>query len=275
MSNKVSIEGIEIEFPARPAVLAKLTAELETEQPDLRHVSELVNDDLGLAAEIVRTANSPYFGVSGRIDSVQQAINFLGLSQVFSLVTGVMLRRVFPRNDPLMDELWDNSAKRAAIMALLARKAALPADRAYTVGLFQDCGVVVLAALSPNYRLTWQQICWLPDATLEERSENAIDHPTISASLVQQWGLSDEIEYAVRMHHEIERLEASGASVASGASERTRGLVALSVLANFVLARAQSQNASLWKDSFGRAAAMLNVALPVAQTWAEQATSLL
>ena len=86
------------------------------------------------------------------------------------------------------------------------------------------------------------------------------------------WGLSDEIEHAVRMHHEIERLEASGAS---GASERTRGLVALSVLANFVLARAQSQNASLWKDSFGRAAAMLNVALPVAQTWAEQATSLL
>jgi HD-like signal output (HDOD) protein len=269
MSNTVSIEGIEIEFPARPGVLAKLTAELEAEQPDLRHVSELVNDDLGLAAEIVRTANSPYFGVSGRIDSVQQAINFLGLSQVFSLVTGVMLRRVFPRDDPLMDELWDNSTRRAAIMALLARKAALPADRAYTVGLFQDCGVVVLAALSPNYRLTWQQICWLPDATLEERSENAIDHPTISASLVEQWGLSEEIEHAVRMHHEIDRLEASGMS------ERTRGLVALSVLANFVLARAQSQNASLWKDSCGRAAAMLNVALPVAQTWAEQATSLL
>ena len=269
MANRVTIDGIEIEFPARPGVLAKLTAELESEAPDFRKVSGLVNDDLGMASEVVKSANSPYFGVSGRIDSVQHAITFLGLSHVLSLVTGVMLRRVFPGNDPLMEQLWDNSTTRAAIMAQLARKASQPVDRAYTVGLFQDCGVAVLAALAPDYRLTWERICWLPDATAAERSEHITDHPTLSALLAEQWGLSDEIAQAVRMHHDIDRMDALEAS------ERTRSLVALSVLANFVLARALSQNASLWKGAFSQASNMLNVPLALAQNWVEEASSML
>jgi HD-like signal output (HDOD) protein len=269
VNNKVTIEGIEIEFPARPGVLARLTAELEAEDPDFHSISALVNNDLGLAAAVVRSANSPYFGVSGRIGSVQQAINFLGLSHVFSLVTGVMLRRVFPGNDPLMDELWDNSSTRAAIMARLARNTSVPVDRAYTVGLFQDCGVAVLAMLAPKYRLTWKQIGWLPDATAVERREHHMDHPTLSASMVEQWGLSNEIAQAVRLHHEIDRLDALELS------ERSRSLVALSVLANFVLARALSQHTSLWKASFSLASTMLDVPLAVAQEWAEQASSLL
>jgi HD-like signal output (HDOD) protein len=269
VKNTVTIDGIEIDFPARPGVLARLSAVLETEDPNFHEVSELVNDDLGLAAEVVRSANSPYFGVSGRIASVQQAINFLGLSHVYSLVTGVMLRRVFPGNDQLMDELWDNSTRRAAIMARLARNTAVPVDRAYTVGLFQDCGVAVLAALMPSYRQTWKQTCWLPDATSVERRDHILDHPTISASLVEQWGLSDEIAKAVRRHHDIDRLDAPEIS------ERTRNMVALSVIANFVLARALSQNASLWRTPFSQASAVLKLPLELAQTWAEQASSLL
>jgi len=269
VTNQVTIDGIEIEFPARPGVLAKLTTELEAEDPDFRKVLELVNDDLGLAAEVVRTANSPYFGVSGRIGSVRKAINFLGLSHVFSLVTGVMLRRVFPDDDLLISELWENSTRRATIMARLARNTSVPVDRAYTVGLFQDCGVAVLAALAPNYRLTWNEICWLPDATSVERHDHVLDHPTVSSSLVEQWGLPDEIAIAVRLHHDIDRLDTLKVSA------RACTLVALSAIANFVLARALSQNASLWKVSFSQAATTLNVPLEVAQQWAEEATSLL
>ncbi|HUX26306.1 MAG TPA: HDOD domain-containing protein [Burkholderiales bacterium] len=269
MTNEVTIDGVEIALPARPGVLAELSTELEAEEPDFGKVSALVNSDLGLAAEVVRTANSPYFGVSGRIASVRQAINFLGLSQVFNLVTEVMLRRVFPANDPLMDALWDTSTKRAGLMARLARNTSVPVERAYTAGLFADCGVAVLAELVPNYRLTWQRTRWLPDAPWIERLEHLIDHPAVSASLVEQWGLPEEIAQAVRLHHDIGGLDAPPVPA------RTRSLVALSVLANFVLVQALSQDASLWEAPFSKACAILDVPLMVAQTWAEQASSLL
>lgn len=269
MSDTVTFDEIEFELPARPGVLAELSAELEAADPDFRKVSVLVNNDLGLAAAVVRTANSPYFGVSGRIGSVQHAINFLGLSQVFSLVSGAMLRGAFPENDPLMDELWDISTKRAALMARLARNTPIPPDRAYTVGLFQDCGVAMLAARVSDYRQTWQRTRWLPDAPQTERSEHVTDHPTLGALLVQHWRLPAEIAQAVRFHHEIDKLAALDVFAP------TRSLVALSVLANLVLVQALAQDVAPWEAQLHQAAALLHVSSPIAQTWVEQASSLL
>ena len=268
MTETVSFEDIEFELPARPGVLAALSAELEAEDPDFRKVSALVNTDLGLAAAVVKTANSPYFGVSGRIGSIQHAINFLGLSQVLSLVTGVMLRGAFPDNDPLMDELWDISTQRAALMARLARNTRVPVDRAYTAGLFQDCGVAMLAARVSDYRQTWQRTRWMPDAPAIERREHVTDHPTLSALLVQHWGLPEEIAQAVRFHHEIDRLQSLDVYA------RTRSLVALSVLANFVLVQARSEDASPWEAALDQASTLLGVAPVIVRAWAEQASSL-
>ena len=269
MSEIITFDDIEFELPARPGVLAELSAELEAEDPDFRKVSALVNNDLGLAAAVVKTANSPYFGVSGRIGSVQHAINFLGLSQVFSLVSGAMLRGAFPEHDPLMDELRDISTKRAALMARLARNTTIPPDRAYTVGLFQDCGVAMLAARVSDYRPTWQRTRWLPDAPEREREEHVTDHPTLSALLVQHWRLPPEIAQAVRFHHQIDRLAALDVFAP------TRSLVALSVLANLVLVQALSEDVAPWEAQLNQAAALLHVPQLVAQTWAEQAGSLL
>jgi len=259
----------EFELPARPAVLFELSAEIDAEDPDFRKVSALINKDLGLAAAVVSTAGSPYFGLSGRITSVQQAINFLGLSQVFSLVTGVMLRRVFPEHDPLVEAVWALSATRASLMARLARNTKVPADRAYTTGLFQDCGVILLAVLAPEYRQTWQRTRWLPDAAAVELREHEIDHPTLSALLVESWGLPAEIAQAVKFHHQIDSLAALGLPA------RSRSLVALSVLADFVLVRALTKDASLWEAPFNTASAILEVPPMTSQTWVEQASSLL
>jgi len=232
-------------------------------------VSALINKDLGLASAVVSTANSAYFGVPGRITSVQHAINFLGLSQVFSLVTGVMLRRVFPDNDPLVQAVWDISAKRASLMARLARNTKLPPDRAYTAGLFQDCGVVLLSVLAPDYRETWQRTRWLPDAARIEWDEHEMDHPTLSALLVENWGLPAEIALAVKYHHQIDTLETLDLTA------RSRSLIALSVLADYVLVRALTPDASLWEAEFGIASTMLAVPPMTSQTWVEQASSLL
>ena len=264
MSETAIIDGVEFDLPARPAVLAELSAELESYDPDFRKVSNLVNKDLGLAAAVVRAANSPLFGVSGRIVSVQQAVNFLGLAQVFALITGVMLRRVFPEDDSLIDELWDMSTKRAAIMAQLAHNTLMPADRAYTVGLFQDCGVALLAMRSPHYRGTWARARWAVDAPRIEQREHAADHSRLSATLARHWGFASEIALALAQHHDIDSLDSPEPS-------RVRGFVALSVFANFALAGTSSRDDASWAASLEKAAATFELSPLTAQAWLEQA----
>ena len=268
MTELASIDDLVIELPARPAVLAELTAELESFDPDFRKVSKLINNDIGLAAAVVKTANSPLFGVSGRIVSVQQAINYLGLAQVFSLVTGVMLRRAFPDADPLLDTLWQISSTRAAIMGRLARNTLLAPDRAYTVGLFQDCGVALLATRSKDYRRTWERTRWLPAPLEIEQHEHEIDHATVSAALVRHWGLAGEISQAVEHHHNVDMLDAAQIS-------RTQSLIALSMFANFTLAQTRSQDLSAWAGPVGKAGAIFNLLPAVTQSWIEQASALI
>ena len=70
---------LDIGIPPRPAILDQLGQELRSAEPDFRRISDYVSHDVGLAAGLVKIANSPYFGFRLRARTVLQALNLLGL----------------------------------------------------------------------------------------------------------------------------------------------------------------------------------------------------
>lgn len=52
-----------IDIPPRPQIIDRIRAEMVKEVPCLRRVGQLINADVGLAASLLKTANSPYFGL--------------------------------------------------------------------------------------------------------------------------------------------------------------------------------------------------------------------
>ena len=227
------------ELPPRPAVLAALTDEMHSEDPDLGRVSHLVSGDVGLAAAVVKTVNSPYFGLGRQVVSVQQAVTYLGLAEVFAIVTGALLRRSFPSSDPQMERVWDESARRGALMGRSARELRIVApDRAYTCGLFENCGMALLLLHAQGYAELLKQNA----ASLQEleRARYGIDHAALGQALVRTWGLPEETALAVRHHHELARLDGSDISW------ETRQLVVLSVVANQALEQSQGRSSPGW-----------------------------
>ena len=132
---------LQAELPPRPAVLTALTEQMQSDEPDLTRVSSSGERRCRSGGRgVIKTVNSPYFGLSRQVASVQQAVTFLGLAEVFGIVTGALLRRSFLSNDPMMEQIWDDSATRGALMRRLARELHILApDRAYTCGLFENC----------------------------------------------------------------------------------------------------------------------------------------
>ena len=61
---------LKAELPPRPAVLASLTEQMHSDDPDIARVSQLVSADVGLGAAVVKTVNSPYFGLGRQVVSV-------------------------------------------------------------------------------------------------------------------------------------------------------------------------------------------------------------
>ena len=127
-------------IPPCPAVLQKIRAEMRRDDPDLRRVAHTIGADVALAAGLIKTANSPYFGTRRRATSVMDALMLLGLDIASRAVACIALEQLFP-NPRGIERFWDASAHIAQLSGWLARERRWPglgAEDAYpflTAGL--------------------------------------------------------------------------------------------------------------------------------------------
>lgn len=65
-----SLEGMEI--PPCPGVLDQIFAESRQEEPDFMRLAALISEDIALAANLIKTVNSPYFRLQRWLTSVRR-----------------------------------------------------------------------------------------------------------------------------------------------------------------------------------------------------------
>lgn len=210
-----SIKGIDI--PPRPLIIDRVRAAINEEVPNFKRVGELISADVSLAAGLIKTANSPYFGCQSRARSINEALLMLGLDVTCRAIAAISLRQAFP-NSAHYERFWDASAKIAVLSGWLARRLKRPrlrADDAYTYGLFRDCGIVILLRRFPEYKMTLHRAnneAVLSFTALEQR-ELPTDHAVIGCLLAQSWWLPDEICQAIRHHHELASIATADSAV--------------------------------------------------------------
>lgn len=226
-----------IGIPPRPVILDKVDAEMRKDEPDFKHLAEIIGSDVGLAASIIKVANSPFFGFGKQARSVAEALLVLGLKTVVHTIAGHALQNTFPRV-PSLERFWDSAAQTARVSGWLAlrlrgRVRARP-EEAYTYGLFRDCGIPVLMIPFPEYPKILARAnaeTTLPFTAVEDRLLS-INHAIVGAELVEDWRLPEEIQLAIRHHHDA-------AMLAEPAAERPRQtmqqLVAVAQVAEYLI----------------------------------------
>lgn len=208
-----------IDIPSKPEIVTRLALETSRLEPDFRRIAELIARDVGMSAAIVKTANSSLYGLRAKVQSVQQAVNFLGLRTITHLVTGLALRAAFSGpGQPSLERFWDVSARVATATAHFAKRLpGMDRDEAYTYGLFQDCGIAVLLRSFPEYK----DILGIANAALDrkftdvETEHLGVDHALVGYLLARSWGLSETVYEAIRMHHEFAVLKPDSHELAS------------------------------------------------------------
>jgi HD-like signal output (HDOD) protein len=226
---------LDVGIPPCPVILDRFMAEAQKDDPDYHRLAVIIGTDVGLSAGLIKTANSPYFGMRQRVRSVNEALAILGLNTASRAVAGIVLRNSFP-HVPNLERFWDASTRIARISGWLAQHLdlrGLRADDAYTFGLFRDCGIPVLLGRFPNYEIV------LAAANREtalaftdiENAELPSNHAMIGCILAQSWWLPEEICLAIRNHHDVMELESASSSLPM----LSRRLIAISQLAEHIL----------------------------------------
>jgi putative nucleotidyltransferase with HDIG domain len=172
-------------------------------------MAQLVNDiasDATLSAQVLRMANSPLFGLSAQIDTVQHAITTLGLVRVQSLVMAVATTsymRAALRTEALQ-KTWRHTLATAILSRELARAGEMPPERAYSLGLLHDIGRLGLLVAYPD---DYDQILKVADRDSvslldQEQKLFGLDHCEAGRRLMEQWKLPHEFCVVVGRHHD-------------------------------------------------------------------------
>src|SRR5688572_18264241 len=207
----------EIGIPPCPMILTKLMQEMRSDDPDFGKLGKMIGGDVSLAATMLKTVNSPFYGLRSKATSVTQAIALLGLRHVAELVSGLLLRQAFPGgSNDLMDEFWESSSRIGQINDLLVKQFRhVKRDGLQTFGLFRDCGMLAMMQKFKTYKPVLpgaKQGCDASVTAIED-THHAINHARVGYQMAKTWLLPDGVCHAVLKHHDYEELQANGAGL--------------------------------------------------------------
>ena len=90
MQAKALVSGIDI--PIRPTILQKIMQIHSSGDPDIHQIVQLISTDVSLSTGVLKTVNSPLYGMRRQISSIQHAVSLLCVGNVINLVMGIALR---------------------------------------------------------------------------------------------------------------------------------------------------------------------------------------
>jgi HD-like signal output (HDOD) protein len=205
MTVNAQLRSLDIDIPTQPQALLQLSLLLAEEHVNLAAAATLIEGDMALAAAVLKAVNSSIYGLKGRVQSVQQAITYLGLREVVAITFELGLRAAFPPA-PELDPLWQRAARRGALMGRLAQRLSLDAWAAHSAGLFEECGKAVLFKhASGHYRSMLRAASDDTELVQLEQTGFGISHDTLGAALCEGWGLGTVAVASVQVHVQAQR----------------------------------------------------------------------
>lgn len=209
---RISLEGIVQavnDLPALPQVVLKVMELTEDPNSTAQDINNVLSQDQGMTARVLKLANSAFYGFPRRISTVTDAIVLLGFRTIRSIVLAASV------NDILMQEmegyalergeLWKHSQCSAMAARLIARRVKYSGlDVAYTAALLHDIGKVIL---NQYMQEAYQEV--LDKVTADNipfmQAEDIIlgfNHGQVGAQVAEKWNLPLELVEAISLHHQ-------------------------------------------------------------------------
>lgn len=196
-------------LPSLPEQYDKIMQELQSEDPSLQKVAEIVESDVAMSAKILQLVNSAFFGLARHLSSPAEAAMYLGVDVLKSLV---LTTGVFSQFDDVvistatLKSIWNHSTQ----VGGLAKKIALEqsgdkmiSDYALMGGLLSNVGKLVIAANFPEQFVEVANAAAGGKAHECELEADIIghSHTDIGAYLIGLWGLPNPVIECVAYHH--------------------------------------------------------------------------
>jgi len=221
MDDKQKILSKASELNSVPASALQAMRKLQDPNSNIGEVVQLINYDPGMTSNILRLANSSYYGCTKAISSLREAIVRLGAKNILPLITAAIASAAIKTKirgySMTSDQLWDHSVAVAVAAENLAEILKIPGEKiAFTAGLLHDIGKVLMGKhmIDKKIRKVFQEALRKSDSLIHAEYElYKIDHAEAGGFLLGKWNIPDALVQAVRFHHSPFDAENPNASI--------------------------------------------------------------
>jgi putative nucleotidyltransferase with HDIG domain len=191
----------------RPAAIQVMTA-IDDPNAAAPKVAAAVETDPAFAAQVMRLANSAFYGHARRVTTISDASLLLGFSTIKSLAISTHTSRLLAGSLPgyglQRGELWHHSVAVAFTGRRLALEARVePVEEAFVAGLLHDIGKLILSSRMED---AFDEVVALAEERRVPLHEVEVellgfDHAELGAHIAAAWSFPPELEEAIRFHH--------------------------------------------------------------------------
>jgi len=195
------------ESQGMPDYIKQLFGVLNDPEVSISKIEEALDHNPGLATNIIKLMNSPYFGLASKTASISQAVALVGLNRVVqiimtSCVNALMTNKIDGYNLP-DGELWRHSIAVSVAVELLVNELKLKApEEIFIAALLHDIGKLALGNfVADEIEGINNQIKHGKSFHEAEKEVIGTDHAEVGSTILKMWSLPENIINAVRWHH--------------------------------------------------------------------------
>jgi putative nucleotidyltransferase with HDIG domain len=186
----------------------QLIALASDDSKSLAEIAGVIKTDANLVTNVLKLANSAYYGLKHEVDTIDRAVTLLGSQRILEIALLSMTAPAFqaPQKGYGLQkgELWKHSMVSAGYAREIAKQYDLKsADLIFTAGLIKDIGKVILnrymtdAAEEIDELVNQQKVPFFE----AEQKVLGISHAELSAIAFEKWNFPDKLVHIVRNHH--------------------------------------------------------------------------
>lgn len=196
-------------IPSLPSLYFQLEVELQSCDSSIEKAAAIVSKDVGMTAKILKLVNSAFFGIQQTVTDPVQAVRYLGLETLKTLVLTFKVFQQLNQNESVgfnMDRFWHHSlstGEQARKIAKEGKAATHVIEAALAGGLLHDVGMLLLLTSFPERYQETLKLLVNPECTLMEAEQETFGatHAEVGAYLLGLWGIPNLIIEAVAFHH--------------------------------------------------------------------------
>jgi HD-like signal output (HDOD) protein len=177
---------------AQRPVAAQLIAAADTQETDARRLSGILAGDVALSGRVMKLANSAYFGMRGRVTSLQFAVTVVGFTTVRTMATIALTD--LDDETRLPEDFWEVSTRLSIAASLLAPKCGEKAADALCLGVLAPLGSALLYQDDRGgYAQLLEAETSFAGRRTQERARYGMSAIELTAVALETWGFPDSM----------------------------------------------------------------------------------